>query len=61
MPVFMDDINSTTKDPENIEKAIRNCRRLEIEKKYTFGLTKTNFMVIDKDERIMVRVEETLT
>ena len=60
MPVFMDDINSTTKDPENIEKAIRNCRRLEIEKKYTFGLTKTNFMVIDKDERIMIRVEETL-
>ena len=60
IPASIDDMNSTTKDPDNIEKAIRNCRRLEIEKKYTFELNKTNFMIIDKEERIMVRVEETL-
>ena len=55
----MDNINSATKDPDNIKKAIRNCRRVGIEKKHTFGLTKTIFLIIDKDERNMLRVDAT--
>ena len=50
MPIFMDDVNTATRDIQNIEKAIRNCRRMEKEKKYTFGLKKTNYMIIDEQK-----------
>ena len=44
MLIFMDDINSTSKDAENIKRAIRNCRALEEQKKFTFGLDKTKYI-----------------
>ena len=50
MLIFMDDINSTSKDAENIKRAIRNCRALEEQKKFTFGLDKTKYMIIDADQ-----------
>ena len=48
MPIFMDDINTTTKQAANVKKSIRNCRRMEVKKKYTFGLKKTKYMIIDQ-------------
>ena len=48
MLVFMDDINTTTQQANNIKSSIRNCRRMEIEKKYTFGMKKTKYMIIDE-------------
>ena len=48
--VFMDDINTTTSQVNNIKNTIKNCRLMEIEKKYTFGMKKTKYMVIDEKE-----------
>ena len=31
MQIFMDDINTTTKQSANVKMSIRNCRRMEIE------------------------------
>ena len=58
--VFMDDINSTTNQANNIRKTIANCRLMEIQKKYTFGMKKTKYLVIDEKEpkeKIEVRLE----
>ena len=59
MIVFMDDINTTTKISNNIRSSIRNCRKMEIEKKYTFGLKKTKYMIID-DKDPTEKIEEEL-
>ena len=47
---------------DKIRKVIRNMRRLEIEKKFTFGSVKTKYMVIDtgndKEEPIVEEIEQ---
>ena len=45
IPVFMDDI-SAVGDAEEIRKGIRNCRKVEILKKFEFGLKKTKNMIV---------------
>ena len=45
MPVFMDDI-ATAGKAEHIKKGIKNCARMEKEKKMSFGLKKTKYMIV---------------
>ena len=45
MPVFMDDI-ATAGKAEHIRKGIKNCTRMEKEKKISFGLKKTIYMIV---------------
>ena len=45
MPVFMDDI-ATAGKAEHIRKGIKNCARMEKEKKIRFGLKKTKYMIV---------------
>ena len=49
MPIFMDDI-AAIGGAEDIRKGIRNCRKMEIEKKMEYGLTKTIIVVIKKEK-----------
>ena len=55
MPVFMDDIAA-------IGKRIRNCRKMETEKKIQYGLKKTKYLTIrtgrEKQELIEKKVKE---
>ena len=44
MPVFMDDI-ATADKAEHMRKGINNCASMEKEKKLSFGLKKTKFML----------------
>ena len=44
MPVFMDDI-ATAGKAEHIRKGIKNCARMEREKKISFGLKKTKYII----------------
>ena len=57
MPIFMDDI-AATGGAEDIRKGIRNCRKMEIEKKMEYGLTKTNIVVIKTRKSITEKIEE---
>ena len=61
MPVFIDDI-AAIGDADTIRKGIRNCRKLEAEKKVQFGLKKTKYMTIiigkEKQEQIEEEVKE---
>ena len=45
MPVFMDDI-ATAGNTEHIRKGINNCAKMENEKKISFGIKKTNNMIV---------------
>ena len=45
MPVYMDDI-ATAGKAEHIRKGIKNCARMEKEKKKSFGLKKTKYMIV---------------
>ena len=45
MAVFMDDI-ATAGKTEHIRKGIKNCVRMEKEKKISFGLKKTKYMIV---------------
>ena len=45
MPVFMDDIATASK-AEHIRKGINNCARMEKEKKISFSLKKTKYMIV---------------
>ena len=45
MPVFMDDI-ATAGKAEHIRKGINNCGRIEKEKKISFGLKKTKYLIV---------------
>ena len=49
MPIFMDDIAAIC-GAEDISKGIRNCRKMEIEKKMEYGLTKTIVVVVKKEK-----------
>ena len=58
---FMDDLFGLG-SPNKIRKVIRNMRQLEIEKKYTFGTTKTKYMVMETgrevEEEIVEEIEQ---
>ena len=59
MPVFMDDI-ATSNKAEHIRKGINNCARMEKEKKISFGLKKTKYMIVKterKEEEINEKVK----
>ena len=45
MPVFMDDI-ATSGKAEHIRKDINNCARMEKEKKLSFDLKKTKYVIV---------------
>ena len=45
MTLFMEDI-AAIGDAETIKKGIRNCRKMETEKKVQYGLKKTKYMTI---------------
>ena len=57
MPIFMDDI-AAIGGAEDIRKGIRNCRKMEIEKKMEYELTKTNIVVIKTGIGITEKIEE---
>ena len=57
MPIFMDDIGPIG-GAEDIRKGIRNCRKMETEKKMEYGLTKTNIVVINTGEGIIEKIED---
>ena len=58
--VFVDDVMSAG-SPEDTRKAIRNCREMEKMKKFTYGLKKTKYMVVntgrEKEEEINEEVK----
>ena len=58
MLVSMDDIATTGKS-EQIRKGINNCTRMKKEKKISFGLKKTNYMII-KTGREEEEINETV-
>ena len=45
MPLFMDD-TATAGKAEHIRKGINNCAMMEKEKKVSFGLKKTKYMIV---------------
>ena len=61
MPVFMDDI-AAIGGADTIRKRIRNCRKMETEKKIQYGLKKTKYLTIrtgrEKQELIEKKVKE---
>ena len=57
MPIFMDDI-ATIGGTEDRRKGISNCRKMEIEEKMEYGLTKTNIIVIKTRKGITEKTEE---
>ena len=58
MPVFMDDI-ATAGKAEHIRKGINNCARMEKEKKISFGLKKTKYVMV-KTGREEKEIHETV-
>ena len=58
IPVFMDDI-ATTGKAEHIRKGINNCARMEKERKISFGLKKTKYMIV-KTGREEEEINETM-
>ena len=58
IPVFMDDI-ATAGKAEHIRKGIKNCARMEREKKISFGLKKTKYMIV-KTGREEKKLNETV-
>ena len=58
MPVFMDDI-ATAGKAEHIRKGIKNCARMEREKKISFGLKKTKYMIVKTGREEEEEINET--
>ena len=60
MSIYMDDI-SAAGGAEQIRKGIRNCARMEVEKKMKYGLKKTRYMIMktgnEKEEIIEEKVK----
>ena len=56
-PIFMDDI-AAIGGAEDIRKGIKNCRKMEIEKKMEYGLIKTNIVAIKTGKGITEKIEE---
>ena len=59
MPVFMDDI-ATAGKAEYIKKGITNCARMEREKKISFGLKKTKYMIVKTGREEEEEINETV-
>ena len=59
MPVFMDDI-ATAGKAEHIRKGINNCARMEREKKISFGLKKTKYMIVKTGREEEEEINETV-
>ena len=59
MPVFMDDI-ATAGKAEHIRKGIKNCARMEKEKKISFGLKKTKYMIVKTGREEEEEINETV-
>ena len=59
MPVFMDDI-ATAGKAEHIRKGISNCARMEREKKISFGLKKTKYMIVKTGREEEEEINETV-
>ena len=61
MPVFMNDIATASK-AEHIRKGINNCAKMEKEKKISFGLKKTKFMIVKtgREEEEEKEINETV-
>ena len=59
MPVFMDDI-ATAGKAEHIRKGIRNCVRMEGEKKISFDLKKTKYMIVKTGREEEEEINETV-
>ena len=57
IPVFMDDI-AAVGTADNIRKGIHNGRRMEIEKKMLYRLTKAKYMVINTGKELEEVTEE---
>ena len=57
MPIFMDDI-AAIGGTEDRRKGISNCRKMEIEKKMEYRLTKTNIIVIKTGKGITEKIED---
>ena len=57
MPVFMDGI-AVISDAEAIKKGIRNCRKMETEKKIHYGLQKTKYITIIAEREKQKQIEE---
>ena len=59
MPGFMDDI-ATAGKAENIRKGINNCAKMEKEKKISFGLKKTKYMIVKTGREEEEEINETV-
>ena len=59
MPVFMDDI-ATAGKAEHIRKGIKNCARMKREKKISFGLKKTKYMIVKTGGEEEEEINETV-
>ena len=59
MPVFIDDI-ATAGKAEHIRKGIKNCARMEREKKISFGLKKTKYMIVKTGREEKEEINETV-
>ena len=57
MPVFVVDTEAVGTE-HNIRKGIKNCRRMETEKKKINGLKKTKYMVINMGKEPEEVIEE---
>ena len=60
IPVFMDDVMGAGSH-EHVSRTIRNCREMEIKRKFTYGLKKSKYMTIktgpEVDKAITDKVE----
>ena len=59
MSVFMDNI-ATTGKTEHVRKGINNCARMEKEKKISFGLQKTKYMILKIGREQEEKINETV-
>ena len=57
VPIFMDDI-AVIGDADTIRKGIRNCRKMETEKKIQYRLKKTKYMTIITGRENQEQIEE---
>ena len=59
MLVFVDDIN-TTGEESDVKKGIRNCHRMEVEKKFTYDMEKTKYTVMETGNQRTSNIKESV-
>ena len=59
MPVFMVDI-ATAGKAEHVSQGLNNCARMGKEKKISFGLKKTKYMIVKREREQEEEINETL-